>query len=150
MMNSTVTLTRKLFTMLLSVFIYNHTLTAGQWLGAGIVFAGIGVEAWVKRRGSFFVVQLPSGLNFSASCERELHGRWLVSWSRPFIPIPVLRPSKNEADSIPTSSFNSHSRSHHHWTWRTPFLLALLWNPAADVHAKRVIKEQEKAKLKSL
>ena len=37
--------------MLLSVVVYNHKLTAGQWAGAGIVFAGISVEAWVKRTG---------------------------------------------------------------------------------------------------
>ncbi|KAF9454855.1 UAA transporter [Macrolepiota fuliginosa MF-IS2] len=46
----TITLTRKLFTMLLSVIVYGHKLTKGQWLGAGVVFAGISVEAWVKRR----------------------------------------------------------------------------------------------------
>lgn len=50
---STITLTRKLFTMLLSVVVYNHKLTPGQWLGAGVVFAGISVEAWVKRKGLF-------------------------------------------------------------------------------------------------
>jgi len=37
--------------MLLSVVVYNHKLTAGQWIGTGIVFAGISVEAWVKRTG---------------------------------------------------------------------------------------------------
>lgn len=42
--------------MLLSVVVYNHKLTAGQWAGAGIVFAGISVEAWVKRSG----VEIPS------------------------------------------------------------------------------------------
>ncbi|KAF8073559.1 UAA transporter [Lyophyllum atratum] len=42
----TITLTRKLFTMLLSVVVYNHKLTPGQWLGAGVVFAGISVEAF--------------------------------------------------------------------------------------------------------
>ena len=47
----TITLTRKLFTMLLSVFVYNHKLTPGQWAGTGVVFAGISVEAWVKRQG---------------------------------------------------------------------------------------------------
>jgi drug/metabolite transporter (DMT)-like permease len=47
----TITLTRKLFTMLLSVFVYNHKLTPGQWAGAGVVFTGISVEAWVKRQG---------------------------------------------------------------------------------------------------
>ncbi|KAF9533045.1 UAA transporter [Crepidotus variabilis] len=46
----TITLTRKLFTMLLSVIIYNHTLTPGQWAGAAVVFAGISVEAGVKRK----------------------------------------------------------------------------------------------------
>lgn len=55
---STITLTRKLFTMVLSVIIYNHTLTLGQWGGAAVVFAGISVEAWVKRRGTIF----PRGL----------------------------------------------------------------------------------------
>ena len=34
--------------MFLSVIWYNHKLTPGQWAGAGIVFAGILVEAWVK------------------------------------------------------------------------------------------------------
>jgi drug/metabolite transporter (DMT)-like permease len=47
----TVTLTRKLFTMLLSVVLYNHQLNPGQWGGAALVFAGISVEAWIKRRG---------------------------------------------------------------------------------------------------
>ncbi|KAF8195537.1 UAA transporter [Pholiota molesta] len=46
----TITLTRKLFTMLLSVVVYNHTLTKGQWLGAAVVFSGISVEAFVKRK----------------------------------------------------------------------------------------------------
>ncbi|KAI0785220.1 UDP-galactose transporter [Abortiporus biennis] len=46
----TITLTRKLFTMLLSVLVYHHTLMPGQWLGAAVVFAGISVEAWVKRK----------------------------------------------------------------------------------------------------
>jgi len=46
-----ITLTRKLFTMLLSVFVHKHKLTPGQWAGAGVVFAGISVEAWVKRQG---------------------------------------------------------------------------------------------------
>jgi len=46
----TITLTRKLFTMLLSVIVYNHKLTNGQMLGAAVVFAGIAVEAMVKRK----------------------------------------------------------------------------------------------------
>jgi len=45
-----VTVTRKLFTMLLSVIVFNHSLTIGQWAGVGVVFGGIGVEAGMKRR----------------------------------------------------------------------------------------------------
>ncbi|KAH8825099.1 UAA transporter [Flagelloscypha sp. PMI_526] len=46
----TITLTRKLFTMLLSVVLYNHKLNRGQWAGAAVVFSGISLEAWIKRR----------------------------------------------------------------------------------------------------
>ena len=72
--------------MLLSVFVYNHKLTPGQWAGAGVVFAGISVEAWVKRQGE-----------------------------------------TNSYISVHSVDMDS-----------------------PDVHAKRVIKEEEKAKLKSL
>lgn len=46
----TITVTRKLFTMLLSVFVFGHELTPGQWAGVGVVFAAIGIEAGYKRR----------------------------------------------------------------------------------------------------
>lgn len=44
-----VTVTRKLFTMLLSVAVFGHKLSPGQWMGVGVVFAGIGLEAAMKR-----------------------------------------------------------------------------------------------------
>jgi drug/metabolite transporter (DMT)-like permease len=44
--------------MVLSVIVYNHTLTLGQWFGAAVVFAGIGVEAWVKRKGALLTIPL--------------------------------------------------------------------------------------------
>lgn len=43
--------------MLLSVIVYNHKLTKGQWLGAAVVFAGISVEAIVKRKGDVHPLQ---------------------------------------------------------------------------------------------
>ncbi|KAF2107458.1 UDP-Glc/Gal endoplasmic reticulum nucleotide sugar transporter-like protein [Lophiotrema nucula] len=46
----TVTVTRKMLTMLLSVVVYGHTVTQMQWLGVGLVFGGIGSEAWFTRR----------------------------------------------------------------------------------------------------
>ncbi|KAL4208935.1 UDP-galactose transporter [Rhizopus azygosporus] len=64
----TVTVTRKLFTMLLSVFWFNHTLTFGQWAGVALVFTGnknktkskseinpelctaIGIEAYIGKQ----------------------------------------------------------------------------------------------------
>ncbi|KAG9285393.1 hypothetical protein G9A89_010868 [Geosiphon pyriformis] len=45
----TITVTRKLFTMLLSVFWFDHHLTVGQWLAVALVFTGIGLEAVVKQ-----------------------------------------------------------------------------------------------------
>ena len=45
----TVTVTRKMFTMMLSVVAFGHRLTSMQWLGVGLVFGGIGVEAGIAR-----------------------------------------------------------------------------------------------------
>ncbi|CAG8433903.1 12134_t:CDS:1 [Ambispora gerdemannii] len=45
----TVTVTRKLFTMLLSVFWFDHRLSFGQWVAVACVFLGIALEAFVKQ-----------------------------------------------------------------------------------------------------
>ncbi|KAF8945633.1 UDP-galactose transporter [Haplosporangium gracile] len=45
----TITVTRKLLTILLSIFAYGHILNISQWLMIGVVFSGIGLEAYVKR-----------------------------------------------------------------------------------------------------
>jgi hypothetical protein len=45
--------------MVLSVVLYKHKLTPGQWAGAAIVFAGISVEAWVKRKGVHHRILIP-------------------------------------------------------------------------------------------
>ncbi|RMZ84332.1 hypothetical protein DV738_g524, partial [Chaetothyriales sp. CBS 135597] len=46
----TVTVTRKMLTMVLSVVWYGKSLTLGQWAGVGLVFGGIGTEAWIQRQ----------------------------------------------------------------------------------------------------
>jgi UDP-galactose transporter B1 len=46
----TVTVTRKMLTMILSVVWFGHSLTKGQWLGVGLVFGGIGIEAELSKR----------------------------------------------------------------------------------------------------
>ncbi|KAH6610370.1 hypothetical protein Trco_000390 [Trichoderma cornu-damae] len=46
----TVTVTRKMFTMILSVVAFGHHLTQMQWLGVTLVFGGIGVEAAIARK----------------------------------------------------------------------------------------------------
>ncbi|KAK4106638.1 UAA-domain-containing protein [Parathielavia hyrcaniae] len=46
----TVTVTRKMFTMILSVIAFGHRLSQMQWLGVALVFGGIGVEAQIARR----------------------------------------------------------------------------------------------------
>ncbi|KIW06406.1 uncharacterized protein PV09_02859 [Verruconis gallopava] len=45
---TTVTVTRKMLTMLLSVVWFGHRITRMQWLGVGLVFGGIGGEAGMK------------------------------------------------------------------------------------------------------
>lgn len=46
----TITVTRKMLTMILSVVWFGHTLGGSQWLGVGLVFGGIGAEAIIQRR----------------------------------------------------------------------------------------------------
>lgn len=46
----TVTVTRKMLTMLLSVFWFGHSLSQGQWLGVFLVFGGVGAEGIVQRQ----------------------------------------------------------------------------------------------------
>lgn len=45
----TVTVTRKMCTMMLSVVAFGHRLSPMQWLGVALVFGGIGVEAQIAR-----------------------------------------------------------------------------------------------------
>ncbi|KAK5664029.1 hypothetical protein OQA88_243 [Cercophora sp. LCS_1] len=45
----TVTVTRKMFSMILSVVAFGHRLSEMQWLGVALVFGGIGVEAKIAR-----------------------------------------------------------------------------------------------------
>ena len=46
----TVTVTRKMLTMLLSVLWFGKQLSPAQWAGVGMVFAGVGGEAVMERR----------------------------------------------------------------------------------------------------
>ena len=46
----TVTVTRKMLTMIISVVWFGHTLSGMQWLGVGLVFGGVGVEAELSKR----------------------------------------------------------------------------------------------------
>ncbi|CAL3964710.1 unnamed protein product [Diplocarpon coronariae] len=46
----TITVTRKMLTMILSVLAFGHTLGSKQWVGVGLVFGGIGAEGLITRR----------------------------------------------------------------------------------------------------
>ncbi|KAH0607187.1 uncharacterized protein H6S33_003175 [Morchella sextelata] len=46
----TVTVTRKMLSMIFSVFAFGHSLSSMQWLGVGLVFGGVGAEAEMKRQ----------------------------------------------------------------------------------------------------
>ena len=43
----TTTVTRKMFSMVLSVVAFGHSLSMAQWGGIGLVFGGIGGEAYM-------------------------------------------------------------------------------------------------------
>jgi UDP-galactose transporter B1 len=45
----TVTVTRKMLTMIVSVLYFGHSLSAMQWLGVGLVFGGVGIEAQLSK-----------------------------------------------------------------------------------------------------
>ncbi|WFD44134.1 UDP-galactose transporter [Malassezia psittaci] len=47
-----ITVTRKLFTMLLSIMVYKHHLQSMQWVGIAIVFGGLFLEVREKQRQS--------------------------------------------------------------------------------------------------
>lgn len=47
---TTITTTRKMFTVLLSIFVYNHAMAPRQWVGLVLVFVAIGWEAAAKQR----------------------------------------------------------------------------------------------------
>ena len=40
----TISITRKLVTIFVSVIMFNHQISAGQWAGVGLVFGGMGLE----------------------------------------------------------------------------------------------------------
>ncbi|KAK4050047.1 UDP-galactose transporter [Microbotryomycetes sp. JL221] len=46
----TITVTRKMVTMLLSVFVFDHKLSLGQWAGVALVFTAVVMEAIVAKR----------------------------------------------------------------------------------------------------
>jgi len=46
----TVTVTRKMLTMMLSVLWFGHRLSGMQWVGVGLVFGGVGAEGVIQRR----------------------------------------------------------------------------------------------------
>lgn len=61
----TVTVTRKMLTMLMSVVLFGHTVTTMQWAGVGLVFGGIGAEAWYQR------VEKKAKMEAKAKAEKE-------------------------------------------------------------------------------
>ncbi len=46
----TVTVTRKMLTMMLSVLWFGHRLSGMQWVGVGLVFGGVGAEGLIAKR----------------------------------------------------------------------------------------------------
>jgi UDP-galactose transporter B1 len=49
---TTITTTRKFFTILLSVWTFGHAFNASQWTAIGLVFAGLFLVIYVQRQKS--------------------------------------------------------------------------------------------------
>jgi len=67
----TVTVTRKMVTMMLSVVAFGHRLTRMQWLGVALVFGGIGVEARIARREKMAKAREKEGRRGGAGAEKK-------------------------------------------------------------------------------
>ncbi|GJJ72688.1 solute carrier family 35 (UDP-galactose transporter), member B1 [Entomortierella parvispora] len=70
----TVTVTRKLFTILLSVVAYGHKLNPQQWVMVAVVFSGIGLEAYVKRSEKLAKISTSSEQSTISSTEKLSSG----------------------------------------------------------------------------
>jgi UDP-galactose transporter B1 len=81
----TITVTRKLFTMLLSLIVFNHKLALGQWLGVATVFAGIGIEAYVKRKES--IEKYRKKLKMARDGDHKVNGNTLQTASGRVTPL---------------------------------------------------------------
>jgi solute carrier family 35 (UDP-galactose transporter), member B1 len=46
----TISVTRKLFTIVLSVVIFQHKVNTFQWMGVALVFVGLGVDAYISMQ----------------------------------------------------------------------------------------------------
>ncbi|EEQ83722.2 UDP-galactose transporter [Blastomyces dermatitidis] len=73
----TVTVTRKMLTMVLSVMWFGHRLSGGQWIGVGLVFGGIGAEGLMQKREKAKKLaakekEKMNGSNMSGKGEKEL------------------------------------------------------------------------------
>ncbi|KAJ3079218.1 UDP-galactose transporter [Quaeritorhiza haematococci] len=54
----TVTVTRKMFSILLSAFWFDHKFSVGQWMAVATVFIGIGMDAYMKQKSKITKVVL--------------------------------------------------------------------------------------------
>ncbi len=54
----TISITRKLFTILLSIFMFGHNVSVGQWVGIGCVFVGLSVESGMEYKHKHKMQQL--------------------------------------------------------------------------------------------
>lgn len=68
----TVTVTRKMCTMVLSVLWFGHRLSRGQWVGVGLVFGGVGGEGWMARREKRMKAEEKEGGRKGGEVKKEL------------------------------------------------------------------------------
>lgn len=67
----TISVTRKLFTVVLSVIVFQHKVSAVQWLGVALVFVGLGLDAGMSYASRPKVVDSSSSSSAKKAAEKK-------------------------------------------------------------------------------
>ena len=103
---TTVTVTRKLFTILLSIVKFNHSLSIAQWWSIVCVFTGIGIEAYFKRKPTTFSTTSTKSEPVDQAKE-QISPKNDVEYEKSAISSPTKHHHATTAISSPSSPINS-------------------------------------------
>jgi len=91
----TVTVTRKMFSIILSVLWFGHSLAIGQWMGVAMVFSGIGIDTEMRKRE-----------------KKKEKAEVMVAVDTPAIPLHVNGKHKQQIQHQKQGSITSNNKKH--------------------------------------